>query len=128
MNYRDTLVNCQECGKQFVFTVETQRQMAESGLEVIVPEYCSACTGRIKYGGKLHGRVKWFSTEKGYGFITEDSGKEIFVHRNSIVATEDGSLPLLSEGQQVLYEVTDTPKGPQAVRVTAYAKEAERPT
>ena len=37
MNYRDTLITCEECGTQFVFTVEKQRQMAERGLEVITP-------------------------------------------------------------------------------------------
>ena len=49
MNFRDTLVTCQQCGKQFVFTVEKQRQMADRGLEVVSPDLCNACTQRIKY-------------------------------------------------------------------------------
>lgn len=117
MNYRDTAVDCQECGKSFIFTVETQRKMADQGQDVAVPQMCDACTQRIQYGGKLHGRIKWFSLEKGYGFIAGDAGGEVFVHRNSVPLTDEGNLPSLAEGQEVLYEVKDSPKGPQAVDV-----------
>jgi CspA family cold shock protein len=120
MNYRDTLITCQECGKQFIFTVEAQRRMAESGQKIVVPDTCNVCTQKVKYGGKLHGRIKWFSLEKGYGFIIEDGGGEVFVHRNGVPLTADGTLPSLDEGQEVLYEVMDSPKGPQAVQVTPY--------
>ena len=120
MNYRDTLVTCQECGKQFIFTVEKQRQMSDRGLDVSPPDICDACTQRVKHGGKLHGRVRWFDLGKGYGFVADDSGKDLFFHRTGVVLTEEGSLPPLEEGQEVLFEVTESPKGPQAVQVTAY--------
>ncbi len=120
MTYRDTLVTCQECGKTFVFTVEKQRQMAEGGQQVVIPDLCETCTQRVKYGGKLHGRIKWFDPGKGFGFIIQDDGDEIFVHRSGVPLADDGSLPPLSEGQEVLYQVLDTPKGPQAVKVTPY--------
>ena len=120
MNFRDTLVTCQECGKQFVFTVETQRQMADKGLEVVVPEQCASCTRKVDYGGRLHGRIKWFDLGKGYGFISEDDGKEIFFHRTGVSLTEDGHLPALEDGQEVLYDLKESPKGPQAVQVTPY--------
>lgn len=120
MNYRDTLVTCQECGKQYIFTVEKQRQMAERGQEVAAPERCSICTRKVSFGGRLHGRIKWFDLGKGYGFIAEDNGKELFFHRSSVPLTEEGKLPSLEEGQEVLYDVTDSPKGPQAVKVTPY--------
>ncbi len=125
MNFRDTLVTCQECGKQFIFTVEKQRQMAESGLEVVVPDLCGACTQRVRYGGKLHGRIKWFDPGKGFGFVVQDDGGEIFVHRSGVPLTDEGTLPPLEEGQEVLYEVMDTPKGLQAVKVTPYDGERE---
>ena len=125
MNFRDTLVTCTECGKQFVFTVETQRQMSERGLEVAPPELCAACTQRVRYGGQLHGRIKLFSPEKGYGFILGDDGGEVFVHRNGIPMTSEGTLPALEEQQEVLYEVMDSPKGPQAVKVTPYPSQSE---
>jgi CspA family cold shock protein len=117
MNYRDTLVTCQECGKQFIFTVEKQRQMSERGLDVLLPDTCDACTQRVKHGGKLHGRIRWFDLGKGYGFIVGDGGNELFFHRTGVVPAEDGSLPGLEEGQEVLFEVMDSPKGPQACRV-----------
>ena len=120
MNFRDTLITCQECGKQFIFTVETQRQMADKGLEVTAPEQCDTCTRKVSYGGRLHGRIKWFDLGKGYGFISEDSGKELFFHRTGVSLTEDGKLPPLPEGQEVLYDVKESPKGPQAVQVTPY--------
>lgn len=116
-NYRDTMVTCKECGKQLIFTVEKQRQMAERGEDVSLPDMCGECVARIKYGGKLHGRIKWFDEGKGFGFLAEDSGDEIFVHRSSVRLNERGELPNLEEGQDVLYEKMDTPKGPQAVEV-----------
>jgi cold shock protein len=120
MNYRDTLVTCQECGKQFVFTIEKQRQMAEQGQEIVAPDLCDECKARITYGGKHHGRVKWFDPGKGYGFIAQDSGEEIFVHRSGISVDQEGKAPILEEGQEVLYQVTDTAKGPQATEVMPY--------
>jgi CspA family cold shock protein len=120
MNFRDTLVTCKECGKQFVFTVEKQRQMAEQGQEVTIPDLCDECRPRITYGGKLHGRIKWFDLGKGYGFITQDNGHEVFVHRSGVSLNEEGNVPALEEGQEVLYELTDTPKGPQAIQVTPF--------
>jgi CspA family cold shock protein len=94
--------------------------MAERGEEIAAPERCNTCTQRIQYGGKLHGRIKWFSLEKGYGFIVGDSGEEVFVHRNGVTLTDEGTLPRLDEGQEVLYEIQDTPRGPQAIRVVPY--------
>jgi len=117
MNFRDTLVTCQECGKEFIFTVEEQRKLANTQGEVTVPEMCAECRQRIKYGGKLHGRVKWFDLTKGYGFIAPDAGEEVFFHRSGVPLTEDGNLPPLEEDQEVLFEVMDTPKGPQATQV-----------
>jgi CspA family cold shock protein len=119
MTFRDTLVTCTECGREFVFRVERQRELAERGDEVLVPELCPGCRQRTQYGGKLHGRVKWFDAGKGYGFIAQDAGDEIFFHRSNVVQ-EDGKLPPLEEGQEVLYEATETPKGPAATQVQAY--------
>ena len=120
MNFRDTLVTCQECGKRFVFTVERQRQLADQGLDVVSPDLCGTCTQRVKYGGRFHGRIKWFDLGKGYGFIVQDDGSDIFVHREGITLTEEGALPPMEEGQEVLYQTRDTPRGPQAVQVTPY--------
>ena len=61
------------------------------------------------------GTVKWFSDQKGYGFVTpEDGSKDVFVHHSSI---QGDGFKSLSEGQSVEFEVTQGPKGPQASNV-----------
>jgi len=61
------------------------------------------------------GTVKWFSNQKGYGFITQDDGKDVFVHYSAIKG--DG-FKTLEEGQRVEFEITKGPKGEQATNVT----------
>jgi len=63
------------------------------------------------------GTVKWFSDEKGFGFITpDDSGKDLFVHHTAIQGEGYRSL---AEGAKVSYEAEQGPKGPQAQNVRA---------
>lgn len=64
----------------------------------------------------MTGKVKWFNPAKGYGFITGDDGKEVFVHFSAINAE---GYKTLDNGQTVSYEINDGDKGPQAVNVTA---------
>ncbi|MDQ8003956.1 MAG: cold-shock protein [Pedobacter sp.] len=59
------------------------------------------------------GKVKWFNTEKGYGFISQDSGKEIFVHFKDV----EGGINGIKENDDVEFEVAEGKKGPQAVNV-----------
>ena len=61
------------------------------------------------------GKVKWFSNQKGYGFITSDDGKDVFVHFSAIKGEGYKSL---AEGDQVEFEVTQGPKGEQATNVS----------
>ena len=61
------------------------------------------------------GTVKWFNSEKGYGFLTRDNGPDVFVHFTAIQA--DG-YRTLTEGQQVEFSVETGPKGLQAANVT----------
>ncbi len=60
------------------------------------------------------GKVKWFNNQKGYGFITSEDGKDVFVHYSAI--TGDG-YKTLNEGQEVEFEITNGPKGEQATNV-----------
>ena len=60
------------------------------------------------------GTVKWFSSEKGYGFISQEGGDDVFVHFSGI---EGGGYKNLEENQAVEFEVTQGPKGLQAVNV-----------
>ncbi len=60
------------------------------------------------------GTVKWFNAKKGYGFITDEEGKEVFVHFSAL--NMDG-FKELKDGEKVEFEVTDGAKGPQAANV-----------
>ena len=60
------------------------------------------------------GKVKWFSNQKGYGFITPEEGDDVFVHHSAI---QGEGYKTLEEGQEVEFEVTTGPKGEQATNV-----------
>ena len=60
------------------------------------------------------GKVKWFSSQKGYGFITTESGSDVFVHHSAI---QGEGYKSLDEGQEVEFEVQQGPKGEQASNV-----------
>ena len=63
------------------------------------------------------GTVKWFSDEKGFGFITpDDGGKDLFVHHTGI---NSNGFRTLAEGAKVSFEAENGPKGPNAVNVTS---------
>ncbi|MDA8028061.1 MAG: cold-shock protein [Nitrospiraceae bacterium] len=61
------------------------------------------------------GKVKWFNANKGYGFISQENGEDIFVHYSAI---QTQGFKTLDEGQAVEFEITQGPKGPQAANVT----------
>jgi CspA family cold shock protein len=61
-----------------------------------------------------NGTVKWFNEQKGFGFITQDNGPDVFVHYSAI---EEAGFKSLNEGDQVQFEVVQGPKGPQAKSV-----------
>lgn len=63
----------------------------------------------------MTGTVKWFNAEKGYGFIKDEEGKDIFVHFSSI--NSDG-YKTLEEGQKVTCDLVESDRGPQAKNVT----------
>ena len=60
------------------------------------------------------GKVKWFSAEKGYGFIEREDGSDVFVHYSAI---QDEGFKYLTEGQNVEFEIVDGNRGPQAANV-----------
>ena len=62
----------------------------------------------------VKGKVKWFSNQKGYGFITPENGKDVFVHHTAI---QGEGYKSLEEGQEVEFEVKEGPKGEQAANV-----------
>ena len=62
----------------------------------------------------VRGTVKWFNNQKGYGFISTEAGKDVFVHHTAI---QGSGYKSLEEGQTVEFEVTTGPKGDQAINV-----------
>lgn len=69
----------------------------------------------------MQGKVKWFNSSKGYGFIQSDEvGKDIFVHYSVI---EGDGYKSLTEGETVEFDITEGPKGPQATKVVKVSSE-----
>lgn len=62
-----------------------------------------------------NGIVKWFNAEKGYGFIQQENGEDIFVHYSAI---QEEGFKTLEEGQEVSFEIVEGERGPQAANVT----------
>lgn len=143
MNFRDQWVT-NEKGEKILFTIEMQRRLSEAGLPIEPASLTSLTEERTPppppqsrpklqesektsfdmpadiqidpQTGKYIGRVKWYNTKKGYGFIMRGGGEEIFFHKSGAV---DGPT-ILDDGQWVLYDVEDTHKGPEATDVEPY--------
>jgi CspA family cold shock protein len=60
------------------------------------------------------GKVKWFNENKGYGFIQQENGEDVFVHFSAI---QEEGFKTLAEGQEVEFEIVEGQKGPQAANV-----------
>jgi CspA family cold shock protein len=150
MTYQDTWAICTKCGNQFVFRIEEQRRQAEQGVEVTPPELCPSCraSAHAKHRreprreptprpsaeqarktpaepepGPHEGSVKWYDSEKGYGFIIQQNGDEVFFHRTGIAP---GETPHFPDGTRVTFLVEETSKGLQAVDVARMDAENSR--
>ena len=64
----------------------------------------------------VNGTVKWFNESKGFGFISQESGPDVFAHFSAI---QDSGFKTLTEGQQVEFVITQGAKGPQAENIVA---------
>jgi CspA family cold shock protein len=119
MPYRDTWATCEECGKQFIFTVEEQRRLDGLGFEV-KPTSCAGCEVESETeSGEQLGAIKWYEPRKRYGFITRPSGDDIFFHRNAIIEGEEEDF---IEGAKVTFQITESDKGPEAADVALKSK------
>ena len=71
------------------------------------------------------GKVKWFSNQKGYGFITPENGADVFVHHTAI---QGDGYKTLEEGQEVEFDIEQDSKGPRAANVVVTGQAAEATT
>jgi CspA family cold shock protein len=89
--------------------------MVPRGWEFVAGNWRRAGSHRYQEERVASGTVKWFNSEKGFGFIQQDGGgADVFVHYSAIAS---GGYRELTEGQKVEYEVTQGQKGPQAENV-----------
>jgi cold shock protein len=98
--------------------METQRFFLPEKAQYRNPQYHKQPSlegKRIETPMKEQGTVKWFNNEKGYGFISRNSGDDVFVHHSAILG---GGFKSLNEGDTVEFEVEKGPKGLQAQNVT----------
>lgn len=72
----------------------------------------------------VQGKVKWFSNVKGYGFVEQEGGQDVFVHYSSI---QGEGYKTLEEGDVVTFDIIQGEKGPQASNVVKAKKQAEQP-
>lgn len=117
MPYKDEMKVCESCGTKFVYTVEEQRLQDTMDLDREAPELCPDCReGKtVEPQAGLHpGVVKWFSGEKGFGFIVQADGSEVFFHKSNIVG-DVGKVG--QDGAHVWYELRQTDRGPEAYNV-----------
>ena len=64
--------------------------------------------------GAIKGKVKWFNEKKGFGFLEQPGGADVFIHFSAI---KSNGFKTLAEGQEVTFDVEQGPKGPQALNV-----------
>ncbi|MFP4345225.1 MAG: cold shock domain-containing protein [Anaerolineales bacterium] len=114
MSYRDEMVVCESCGEKFVYTVEEQRAQQELGFEPKAPDRCSGCREQEPQPGLRPGVVKWYSHEKGFGFLVQPDGTEVFFHRTGIIGEPE---KVAQENTSVWYQLQSTDRGLQAYDV-----------
>ena len=119
--FRDRQLTCRSCGIRFLYSTEQQRRQAESG-ETEEPACCPGCLALEAWlerqePQRRRGTVRWYDTRKGYGFIRDEEGHDVFVHRSAF--RHQGRL---RAGQRVEYIVTETDRGPTAEKVVRVAE------
>lgn len=106
-------------------TASTTETAAEEIVPDLVPSDChDPHAGEHDLPRWCHGHVAWFNAEKGFGFLTPDTGPAVFV---DYAVIEVPGYKTLTAGQPVIYTALDTPRGPEATRVIPYLRTSTAP-
>jgi cold shock protein len=116
-----TVLECQRCGKGFVLTSTYTGWLTRHGLKVVNPVLCPTCM--LNYGPwpKHSGTVKWFRSNKRYGFIESDAGEDVFFHQQQVV---NHSRHAPGTGATVRFHVRETWRGPEALNIEVLSRPA----
>jgi CspA family cold shock protein len=105
---------CTHCGRGFILTPTYLDLLKRRGARVVVPVLCPTCFLVDGPLPKERGQVKWFNQGKRYGFITAESGEEVFFHREQLLG---GDKVRPREGQAVRFHLHYPIRGPEALNV-----------
>ena len=114
MRDKRRVLTCQRCGKGFIMTSNYAQFLARCGEKVIAPVQCLNCYWKAGSMPNLRGKVKWFDTRKGYGFIVAGNDQDVFLHQNQLFGG-NGAMP--QEGQDARFHIRYAVKGPEALNV-----------
>lgn len=120
MVMRDRVLTCASCGLRFLDTLAEQRERAARG-EDAAPAKCPGCRALEALVARRRGTVTWYDPRRGYGFLRDDAGDDVFVHVSQL---REAGLARLRSGQALVFEVQEGPRGPQAAGL-ALASEGE---
>lgn len=120
----DEMLMCERCGVTFLWPLEEQwASQGQPTGEGSPPRYCLGCRHLLPAADRQRGLVKWYSPRKKYGFISPQSGPDLFAHRSGL---RKGTR--LRPGDLVEFAVEKTEKGPVAVDVALLQREEKSET
>ncbi len=114
MRDQPKVATCQQCGSGFILTDTYRGLLARRQVNVIIPVLCPTCFLANGPLAKQQGAVKWFNSAKQYGFITAETGEDVFFHQQQLL-DEPSHGP--REGQKVRFHIHYPAKGPEALNV-----------
>ena len=111
MPYTDRTLTCTSCGVAFLDTSRAQRQRAHREPPAPSPRLCPGCRALERLTRRRRGVVRWFDARKGYGFIRDEAGEDVFVHRSALAQPGRGRL---RTGAPVEFYLRQEERGPVA--------------
>ncbi len=108
MTPMDRMLVCGSCHVRFLWSAAQQRERLALDPAAAPPKLCPGCQALHDLTARQRGVVRWYDPRKGYGFIRNQEGEDVFVHRSALSSEGRGRL---RAGQEVEYEVAQTEKG-----------------